>query len=613
MKNKLIMILIVINIFLIISAPVGSVKAQDYSFDVDSEIVNVYIEKDGSITIEYWITFTCHQGAHPIDYADIGFPNKYYDINSVKADVDGNEVKVTGPSPYIDIGVEIYLGQNSIDPGETATLHVKGNNPKMVYEDYEDTSMASVMFSPTWFDSEFCSKFDYLEVNFYFPDGVKDGNEVKYYFEKYSSYSRDNDGNLIFTWKKKDVPMQQYTFGVAFPKKYVDSYEPWTANPQLISIVVGTLTIISIIGIIGGGGYLLYVYHKEYKKRYYPPKPKLTTSGMFATIFFFAFFAGFFFIIFWALFGDIILILGFFLFILIGFGTLGYAVFKALNKTKLPYIKPDMKIDCAGVNKNLTVIEAAIIQNIPLNKVVFLIIFSLIRTGHLKIVSTNPLKFKVVSKKGISRMRAYQRRFLNSIRTSGEKKGTISENALKKILVNLIRATYRKMSGYDLKATIRYYQIKIEKAWEAVKKMPSEVDWKEIEDYYEYLILDDHFTKKSEKYLGNKYYRNRPYYYDNYYLYHYYYPRYYSHYHGGSSTPPKSKINIFTFSDSIVKGIEDLSNSIVSNFSSFADKIINTVAPPQKTSGSGRGYHGGGCACACACAGCACACAGGGR
>ncbi|MHA1146781.1 MAG: hypothetical protein ACTSR8_00885 [Promethearchaeota archaeon] len=587
-------------------------RAQNYSFEVDSEIVNVYIEKDGSITIEYWINFTCDLGAHSIDYVDIGFPNQHYDIDSVKADLDGQKVSITGPSPYVEYGVEIYLGSNAIMPGESGTLHVKGNNPKMVYEDYEDISLASVEFSPTWFDSDFCPKFDFLQVNFYFPDGCDDGDEVKYHYEKYDAWSRDDDGDLIFTWEKENAEMKQYTFGVSFPKKYVDSYQPWTSNPLLVMGIVTILLTITLSALIAGGIFLLYRYIKNYKTHYYPPKKKTRPGDIAGIMCCMAFFGGFILLIFWGIMGDIVLILLFFIIVIAGFAMIGYLIYRVIDNMKLPYFKPNIKIDCVGVNKKLTVVEAAIIQNTPLNKVIFLIIFPLIRSGHLKVASADPFKLEVVSEKGISKMRAYQKKFIKGI-----KKGTLTESYLKKLLVDLIKATYRKMRGYKLDATIRYYQNMIKEAWEAVKKMPEEIEWEEIEKYYDYLVLDDHFEKRSEKYLYNRYYCHRPYYYNRYYYYDYYYPkRHYGSYHGGASAPPKERINIYSFSDSIVRGIENVSNNIVSAFSKFADKIVSATAPPKpKTSGGYRsgGGGGGGCACACACAGCACACAGGGR
>ncbi|TXT56338.1 MAG: conserved membrane protein of unknown function [Promethearchaeota archaeon] len=604
---------------------VEPVKAQDYSFDVNSEKVNVYINPDGSVTIEYWIQFTCHYGAHEIDIVDIGFPNEHYDLQSVEADIDGHELTDIRKSTVIDIGVEIWLYEHSIDPGETSTLHVKGNNPKMVYEDYDNSSMASVQFAPTWFDSQYASKFEYLEVNMYFPNNFTNGNLAKYHYEEYTEYSYAEDGDLIYTWIKEDVPMKKYMFGVSFPKEYINQYIPWSGNPRLLSWVFITLISISLTGLISGIGYFVYNYTTKYKKRYYPPKPKEELGGYSSLICCMSFFGTLMFLFFWISLGNVILILGFYALIIAGFGMIGYLIYKYVNKTRLPYSKPEMKIDCIGVNKELSVVEAAIVKNTSLQKVIFLIIFSLIRTGHLKILSADPLKFEVLSREGIGKMKPYQAYFLNAIRQKGENKGEINKNKLEELLVETITATYKKMAGYDLDATIEYYENIINKAWRSVKEMPQEIEWDDIENQFEWLVIDESFEKKSERYLKNKYYYHQPRWYPYYYYHSYYWRRRnYNSYHPqrNLSNPPQQRLNMFTFADSIVRGMEKMADTIVTNFTNFAEAIIRTVAPTASRSEGARGSgsrRGGGarggcaCACACACAGCACACAGGGR
>lgn len=51
----------------------------------------------------------------------------------------------------IDIGVEIHLGMYAIS--DTGTMHIRGNQPYMIFEDTEDDYMASVEFGNTWWDS----------------------------------------------------------------------------------------------------------------------------------------------------------------------------------------------------------------------------------------------------------------------------------------------------------------------------------------------------------------------------------------------------------------------------------------------------------------------------
>ncbi|GAH67382.1 unnamed protein product, partial [marine sediment metagenome] len=97
----------------------------------------------------------------------------------------------------------IWLTGHYIDPGESGQLYVIGNNPNMIFGDYENESLVSVEFSPTWFGSSFCSTYEYLEVNFYFPPNFTNGNEVKWHYREYDSYSfmeLDGTDYLIYTW-----------------------------------------------------------------------------------------------------------------------------------------------------------------------------------------------------------------------------------------------------------------------------------------------------------------------------------------------------------------------------------------------------------------------------
>jgi hypothetical protein len=69
------------------------------------------------------------------------------------------------------------------------------------------------------------------------------------------------------------------------------------------------------------------------------------------------------------------------------------------------------------------------------------------------------------------------------------------------------------------------------------------------------------------------------------------------------------------FANTVVSGVENAANSVVTSVESFVGSVTEKTNPPPPPSSSGSSRGGGGysCACACACAGCACACAGGGR
>src|SRR4030066_2222914 len=96
--------------------------AQTYSFSLPQETVNVYWNQDGTSSIDYIFVFTNDSFASPIDYVDIGVPNENYDLNSVVADVDGQVINDIEKSPYVDPGIAVGLGSNTIQPGETGQV-----------------------------------------------------------------------------------------------------------------------------------------------------------------------------------------------------------------------------------------------------------------------------------------------------------------------------------------------------------------------------------------------------------------------------------------------------------------------------------------------------------
>lgn len=637
-RRKIILLLSSISITLmgfILTAP--SVAAATYDFEVDNMTTNIYIQDDGSIWINYEIDFTNGYWGHEIDWVDIGMPNDKYELDTINASIDGTSISSYNidPSRVIDIGVEVYLGSNAIPLGGSGHFSLNATNPGMVYGDYENKSMASVEFSPTWFDSDFCSQYDYLEMNIWFPETVNISKEgiTKWHHPEHGDPTVKWEDNLMyFQWTKTNADMKQYTFGVSFPADAITYVLPWTANPALVDRVIQVLLTISGIGLAVGIIYLIWRYYAKTRKQYYPPKKqkKAPMADLCSVLVCFGFFGGFILLSTWSIFGDIYVLVGFFAIVIAGFGMIGYLLYRLIRRIGRPYKKPELMVELVGVKKGLTVVEAAVIKNIAIKKVIFLIIYGLLRSGHIEIKEIEPLRFEVLSDDDLGSLKWYHSRFIKTIKKSGPSAGKISESKLKRLLIDLIKRTHKRMKGYNLEATIAYYDNMIRKAWDKMEKLPDEkIDWEDMEDEFGWLMVDDLFEQKSERYFKNRYYRTYPYWYRRYpYYNHYwrrgYYYRYYPRYRGTPrntiKTLPRQNINIFSFSDSIVRGMENMSDKLVSNFSSFAEGIVNKVRPiirPKSTSrGGGRSYSGGGgcaCACACACAGCACACAGGGR
>lgn len=219
---KLGLILIFLFSLMNITIPESTATPTSYSFFVPTEIVEVNINIDGSVDIEYWITFQVSGlQSSPIDIVDIGLPNKHYKLSSVKADVDGVTLTDIRKSEVIDIGVEIHLHSQTIT--DQGTLHVEANQPYMIYEDSEESDMASCVFGNTWWDSAYTVGSTNLTTRIIFPTTVDITTYTKYHYS--DSPDRNyilDDERIVFEWNEPEAsPSSQYKYGVSFPKEGV--------------------------------------------------------------------------------------------------------------------------------------------------------------------------------------------------------------------------------------------------------------------------------------------------------------------------------------------------------------------------------------------------------
>jgi hypothetical protein len=533
---------------LILLLPAQTALAQDYSFTVDSNHSSVYVKEDGSVDIVYDITYTCDPGAHVIDIVDIGLPNDYYDLSSATATIDGKPVVGIYKSEWLDTGVEIHLGSNQINPGETGTVHLQINNPHMVYQDDDDEEYASVRFYPHYYQGTGHGT-TYLRVSFYFPPGVQP-EESRYHDQEFTEAAVEND-RIVMTWVNTEARAdRQYQFGVSFPKKYVNQVYTKPAFD-----FVG-----AIFGVIG------------------------------------------------ALFGSLLpftICGGFALWVILG------AVIGSVRRRKrlMDYMPPMVSVEGLGIKRGLTAVEAATLLEAPLNKVMTMILFGLVKKGAVRVVKEKPLRLEKADPlpKGLH---SYEDDFLKAV----TKKGNLSQRELTKVTTKLIKDVNQKMKGFHAKDTIAFYKDIVARAWTQVQ----EGDTPEVvEKNLEWMMMDEEFDKKMPDTFGSRplpmpawwWMRSTP---------------------TTTSTPSTSvgkaapsksgprTVPGAQFADSVVTGIEGISNTIVTNLSDFTARVTRVThpAPVTKSSrswSSSSSSGGSSCACACACAGCACACAGGGR
>ena len=527
----------------------------------------LYVNSDGTATIEYWIDFQNDSDGHPIEYVDIGTPNDNYDLDSITAEVNGQPVSTFIKSEYQGegTGFAVYLGTLSIPPGESGQFHIRiGTINKILYKADKPDNYASVQFSPVYFDPDACHGWTNYQFTLFLPAGMNP-DEPRWYppssnwrGENEPETGFDQEGRVFYTWKSDQAnAYTMYIFGGGFPDTLV-------------------------------------------------PKEALQTKPLInINIDFEAVFA-------WCL------VCGFIAFP-IGIGILGTLQEK---KRKLKYLSPKIAIEGHGIKRGLTAVQAAVLMETPVDKIMTMILFSTIKKGAAKVIKREPLQLEVASPLPDD-LHFYEKEFLEAFKSENLRE---RRKKLQDMMVKLVQNVSSAMKGFSRKETITYYESIMQRAWQQVESADTpEVMMKAFDEGMDWTMLDKRFDDRTREVF-----RTRP----------VYVPMWWGRFDptfssprpasagapsaggGGVSIPGSFSMPHLPGSDfaaSMINGMQNFSANVVGNLTTFTEGITKTTNPIPKSSysSSRRGGSGGGggcaCACACACAGCACACAGGGR
>lgn len=537
----------------------SSALAQTYYFSLDQEIVHVYWNADGSVALDYTFVFTNSATASPIDFVDVGLPNGNYDYGSISADVDGNSVSISSDYQGSGSGVAVALGAYAIQPGRTGRVHVFiGRIERVLYTDDNDTTKASAVFSPTYFGSQYVYGSTDLTVVFHLPPGVQ-SEEPRYHL----------------------------------PDSWPGSQEPQTALDSSGRIMYTWQS-------PDANAYTQYMFGASFPKAYVPttaivqpPLFNISPDAIFRVLCF-----------------------GFFGFLFIGMPIL-FVI--ANRRRKMQYLPPRITIEGHGIKRGLTAVESAVLIQEPLDKVMTMILFSVLKKGAAQVTSRDPLKLQITEPlpEGLN---YYEREFLASFKESNLAQ---QRKALQGMTVQLIKAVTDKMKGFSRKETIAYYKSIMERAWQQIEAAGTpEVKSQMFDEALEWTMLDKDYDGRTRDVF-----RTGP----------VFVPMWWGRYdptfgrtattpsaskpftvsssQGRGSTPSMPHLPGSDFAASVVTGVQTFSSKVIGDITGFTKNVTDVTNPPPKPSaGSYRGGGGGGgCACACACAGCACACAGGGR
>lgn len=543
---------------------VSSVAAQSYSFSLNQETVNVYWNSDGTIAVDYVFVFANDPGAHVIDFVDVGMPNGNFDRGSITADVGGNPVSISsdfqGDGPY---GFAVDMGSQAIQPGQSGSVHVYvGRITKMLYKDSDEPdTYASGEFSPAYWTTAHGNT--NMTVIFHLPPGVQP-NEPRFHNTKggwpcadQPVGGHDGEGRITYTWQCANAnAYTQYTFGASFPKQYVPAD----------AIVVPSTSSFDLGGLLSG------------------------LAGSFQTLCCIGFFALMF---------------------------IGLPIFSALNnkKRKLQYLPPKISIEGHGIKRGLTAVESGILMEQPLDKIMTMILFGVVKKNAATVVTRDPLKLQIADPLPDD-MHAYETEFLQAFakeNLADRRKG------LQEMTVNLVNSVSAKMKGFSRKETADYYKAIMERAWQQIETAGTpEVKSQMYDEALEWTMLDKNYDERTRRVFTGPIFV----------------PMWWGRYDPGfrpasvghTATPSVSmpgssggRVSLpgASLAASMVTGVQGFSSKVIGDLGKFTSGVTNRTnpVPVAKSSGGWKSGGGGGhsCACACACAGCACACAGGGR
>ena len=557
---------------------VSSVAAQSYTFNLTQEIVNVYWNSDGTMALDYVFTFANDPNGHVIDFVDVGMPNGNYGSiytsgaatpapvpgapatpdTGIYADVGGKPVSLSsdfqGDGPY---GFSVEMGSYAIQPGQTGSVHIYvGQITQVLQKDSTDpATYASGVFAPAYFTTAHGNTD--LTVIFHLPPGVQP-QEPRYHATQggwpcadQPATAYDDQNRITYTWQCSTANgSTQYTFGSSFPKQYVPADAIYTPPPFDISgLIAGVMSNLS--------GFCCF---------------------------------------------------GFFILMFVGAPILG-AVNQ--NKRKLQYLPPKIQIEGHGIKRGLTAVESGILMEQPLDKVMTMILFGVVKKNAATVLTRDPLKLQLANPLPAD-LQDYESDFLQAFANAdlvARRKG------LQEMTVKLVSSLSEKMKGFSRKETIAYYASIMERAWQQIEAAGTpEVKSQMYDESLEWTMLDKNYDERTRRVFTGPIFVPM------------WWGRYDPGYHpvstGSTHTASmpasggRSPVSVpgSAFAASVVTGVQGFSSKILGDVKSFTSGVTNRTNPaPVSKSGGSHSGGGGGHSCACACAGCACACAGGGR
>lgn len=580
-------LLVAFGLMLVLLAilPATPSNAQTYRFSLPTYEVEAYIEADGSLTLRYYMVFQNDPSASPIDFVDLGLPYANYNLGAIEATIDGQPMPEINDSAYVH-GAELALKNLAIQPGAQGTViaTVPGITDILFpYDQADRENYINFQFTPNFFDSSNDrSQNTEYRMTIILPPAV--GADQGVYYnprnwpgEDISESALTQDNRVYYSWFTNNANVHtEYEFGAAFPASAIPAGV--IADPE---------------------------DYEEYA-------PTGDVSG----------FGGFFV----NLLRSLPCIIGVLFFLGVGIFSRKVSQ-KQTSARKLQYFPPKLAVDGKGIRRGLTAVEAGILLEEPLDKILTMVLFGLLKKEAITVLEKEPLSIKA-NEPLPEGLYEYETNFIKAFSETGKDK---QRRSLQAMLIQLVDVVQDKMKGFSPTETKDYYTDITRRAWLAVEGAQTpEIKSAQFDHTLEWTMLDDQFNNRTQQtFVNTPVFIPR--------WWHLYNPGFsaspavggssglaspVASVSGGSGSKPSiSMPNIpgSDFAASIINGATAVSAGVVGDLTGFTGAVTNRTnpIPVSRPSSGSSGFRGGGgghsCACACACAGCACACAGGGR
>ncbi|MEJ2241128.1 MAG: hypothetical protein P8Y18_03175, partial [Candidatus Bathyarchaeota archaeon] len=175
---------------------------------------------------------------------------------------------------------------------------------------------------------------------------------------------------------------------------------------------------------------------------------------------------------------------------------------------KQPYKKPTIGIECLGIVRGLTAVEASYLLDLKPPQIVTEILFSVLKKRAVWVEKTSPsLTFKILepflNKTGTTEnpLRYYEIDFLNAINNDG----SLDEKKLASAITFIQSTVEEKLKGYCRSDTVDYYRKIVEKAWGQVEAAgTSELTSKAYDEQLLWIFLDPKASDRTRTVFSNR-------------------------------------------------------------------------------------------------------------